>query len=608
MSTARLPNPVMQGDRQSFIPANYWILSPLKDGVLILLTPLAVILLFAAAGHYQWQGFLIGLGLMLAVGHYLPGMIRAYGDPALFRRYRLRLIVAPILLMSLCATFTYLNLHAFIFLMFLWGSWHWMMQIYGFGRIYDAKAKSFSKTTARFDYATCVLWFYWFSIFAYSSTSYLSNYYASGGPLLPGQLFHYARMVWLAMAVAVSAAYAIHLVRLLRQGQSINPLKIILFSITFTYLGYAMAIVETPLLGYILFESCHDIQYLAIVWFVNRQRAENGLDAGSFIQFLFRPRAILVVLYIALCLAFGSMTIGRDYSDDDGFVTQILAVLIATSATYHYYLDGFIWKVRETSTRRSLGVSESEGEALAQDLQRPQQVLSPALRHSLLWLLLFVPAVILGVLEYNGPVADKVDRSAKVAEAFPYNANAQIELCGILIDLQQAEKALDSCRQAALLRPNWAIAHVKLGHAFLMQDQTDEAISAYRDALEVNPESVEAQFNLGVVLVENQNWDQAAQAFEGVLQLKPQHGQAHHNLAITYERRNQIPQAEEHYKQALKINPDFTNSHVKLCILYAKQNKTRLAEHHLAESMRLKPSSAVLSQLDRVREALSRAN
>ena len=579
MSTARLPNPVLQGDRRSFIPENYWILSPLKDGMLILLTPLAVMLLFAAAGHYRWQGFLIGFGLMLAVGHYLPGMIRAYGDPTLFRRYRLRLIVAPILLMSLCATFTYLNLHAFIFLMFLWGSWHWMMQIYGFGRIYDAKAKSFSKTTARFDYATCVLWFYWFSIFAYSSTGYLSNYYASGGPLLPAQLFHYARMLWLAMAVAVSAAYAIHLIRLLRQGQSINPLKIILFSITFTYLGYAMAIVETPLLGYILFESCHDIQYLAIVWFVNRRRAENGLDAGSFIKFLFRPRAILVVLYIALCLAFGSMTIGKNFSD--GFVTQVFAVLIATSATYHYYLDGFIWKVRETSTRRSLGVSESEGDARSQDLQGRRQVLSPALRHSLLWLLLFMPAVILGVLEYNGSVADKVDRSAKIAEAFPYNANAQIELCGILIDLQQAEKALASCRRAASLRPNWAMAHMKLGHVFHMQDQRDEAISAYRDALKVNSESVETRLNLGVVLLKDKKWGQAAQAFEQVLQLEPQHAKAHHNLAVT---------------------------HVKLGILYAEQKKFSLAEYHLEKSMRLKPSPAARSRLTGVREELSKVN
>jgi len=569
----------MQGDKRSLIPENYWILSPLKDGMLVLLTPLAVMLLFAAAGHYGWEGFLIGFGLMLAVGHYLPGMMRAYGDPALFRRYRLRLIVAPILLMSLCATFTYLNLYAFIFLMFLWGSWHWMMQIYGFGRIYDAKAKSFSKTTARFDYATCVLWFYWFSIFAYSSTGYLSNYYASGGPLLPAHLFHYGRMIWLATAVAVSAAYAIHLLRLLRQGQSINPLKIILFSITFTYLGYAMAIVETPLLGYILFESCHDIQYLAIVWFVNRRRAENGLNAGSFIQFLFRPRAILVVLYIALCLAFGSMTVGKQFSD--GFVTQVFAVLIATSATYHYYLDGFIWKVRESSTRRSLGVSEAEGDARLQELQGPRQVLSPALRHSLLWLLLFVPAVILGVLEYNGSVADKVNRSAKVAEAFPYNANAQIELCGILIDLQQAEKALTSCRQAASLRPDWALAHMKLGHVFLMQDKRDKAISAYRDALEVNPESVESRFNLGVVLLKDGKWDQATQAFEQVLQLKPQHGKAHHNLAVT---------------------------HTKLGILYAEQKNFSLAEYHLEKSVGLKPSPAVRSQLNSVRAALSEVN
>ncbi|PYJ70411.1 MAG: hypothetical protein DME75_09330 [Verrucomicrobia bacterium] len=39
-----------------------------------------------------------------AMGHHLPGMIRAYGDRALFQRFRWRFIFAPIFLVVVCTT------------------------------------------------------------------------------------------------------------------------------------------------------------------------------------------------------------------------------------------------------------------------------------------------------------------------------------------------------------------------------------------------------------------------------------------------------------------------------------------------------------------------
>ena len=41
----------------------------------------------------------------------------------------------------------------------LWGTWHGLAQVYGFGRIYDAKVGAFDPRTARLDKALCVAWF-----------------------------------------------------------------------------------------------------------------------------------------------------------------------------------------------------------------------------------------------------------------------------------------------------------------------------------------------------------------------------------------------------------------------------------------------------------------
>src|ERR1700682_475230 len=73
--------------------SGFWIFSPLQDMAFVLLTPLPILLTFAAARRGGWMNGLITVALALATAHYLPGILRAYGDRALFRRFRVRLIL-----------------------------------------------------------------------------------------------------------------------------------------------------------------------------------------------------------------------------------------------------------------------------------------------------------------------------------------------------------------------------------------------------------------------------------------------------------------------------------------------------------------------------------
>src|SRR5262245_61041826 len=91
-----------------------WILGPWNDVAFVLLTPLLILLAFAAAQRGGWIDGLLAFGLTLAMAHYFPGVLRAYGDRALFQRFRLRLILAPVFLIGTPIAFAYLNLN-FIF-------------------------------------------------------------------------------------------------------------------------------------------------------------------------------------------------------------------------------------------------------------------------------------------------------------------------------------------------------------------------------------------------------------------------------------------------------------------------------------------------------------
>ena len=84
-----------------------WILDSWRDLILYVGTPLLLIPAFALAqAKWSAQDIYLFVAAFGAMGHHLPGMIRAYGDRALFQRFKWRFIFAPIFLVVVCAAFS----------------------------------------------------------------------------------------------------------------------------------------------------------------------------------------------------------------------------------------------------------------------------------------------------------------------------------------------------------------------------------------------------------------------------------------------------------------------------------------------------------------------
>jgi hypothetical protein len=74
-----------------------WILDSWRDLVLYVCTPLVILPIFLLAqARWSAQDIYLFVAAFGAMGHHLPGMIRAYGDRALFQRFKWRFIFAPI--------------------------------------------------------------------------------------------------------------------------------------------------------------------------------------------------------------------------------------------------------------------------------------------------------------------------------------------------------------------------------------------------------------------------------------------------------------------------------------------------------------------------------
>jgi hypothetical protein len=171
-------------------PPRLWIVNSRVDALLILLTPLlatpAVLILYSSWVGMTAETIALIVTAFFATGHHLPGMMRAYGDRELFERFRWRFLLAPpLVFLAYFPLYTY-HYEFYRLIILTWATWHGLMQVYGFARIYDAKQGSVSPATAYWDWLVCLCGFITPQLFRPEHVSKILGYWsATGGPSIP---------------------------------------------------------------------------------------------------------------------------------------------------------------------------------------------------------------------------------------------------------------------------------------------------------------------------------------------------------------------------------------------------------------------------------------
>ena len=530
-----------------------WILDRWRDLLLFVGTPVLLIPIFSAA-QTRWSGqdIFLFVGAFGAMGHHLPGMIRAYGDRSLFQRFKIRFIVAPLVILAVCIWSSFYDIQAVQLVAMAWGIWHGMMQTYGFCRIYDAKASARAAARARADLALC---FAWFSAAVLLSPmrfrTLLELYYESGGPVV-------ASAVVAAIRIAVVVALGVVTIAFLwrqwsdwRAGRGASPVKMTLLVSSIAFWWYCNIGVQNILVGIALFEVFHDVQYLAIVWIYNRSRVERDESIGGFMRFVFRRSGSLIGVYIGLVLAYGSIALTTS-SISAEWIRHGLIGVVTASALLHFYYDGFIWKVRETQTRTMLGIEGAGATALASPRFWPAWV-----GHSLRWAALVIPFGALCAAQLVGRVVPPIERTAKVAEVLPQDAEAQFNYGKALHKTGRVEEAISRYEFAIKRKPSLAQAEFYLGLAWSDLGDLDRAIEHYERSLQFDPKNGKCESNLAGILVSKGLRAEARRRYEHSLSVKPDLQIAHKELADILCGDGEYDSAIAHYEEALRIQPDF---------------------------------------------------
>jgi Flp pilus assembly protein TadD len=532
----------------------FFILPPL------LIIPLIFALKFAVLPETLGL-YVLGLG---GFGHHLPSFIRAYADPALFRSHWFRFTVIPGLLLTVCAVFSFLNLNALVLVTVLWGTWHGAMQIHGFARIYDSKVGSFASRTAWLDAMMCVSWFgFAILVSPIKQFSIVMQYYLSGGALIPPEAFTAVRELWGAGTAVITGLFLYNAYRQWKAGTPPNPVKFLVMGVSFAFWWYSMNGLGSLILGVLMWEIFHDIQYNALVWRFQRQRVDNGSGASVVERALFSPGWKRLLLYAALILAYGSIGVFTSFSDIHspeksllgGQGPQWLLRITLASALLHFYYDGFIWRIRQTSIRQGLGLSPGQASSATGADAAPVKPPRSSVPHGWKWIFFVVPVVWLGGSQYRQRGPSFESQVVNLSQAIPGSWVTHFLAGTYYKGRENFAQAEAQYRLAAEHKPDFAMAHLFLADLVYKRGDLEGAAAEYRRTVELDPSDAGVRKNLGFLYLSLEKPFEAWSEFTAAIALAPEDPELHYGLASALLRQGQWDGAETEAREALRLAP-----------------------------------------------------
>jgi Tfp pilus assembly protein PilF len=156
--------------------------------------------------------------------------------------------------------------------------------------------------------------------------------------------------------------------------------------------------------------------------------------------------------------------------------------------------------------------------------------------------------------------ADERNVRAMQLLAQVYNREAKFELTRIVLE---NARAVDT---------NDAATHNALGLALLQLKQRTQALESFRQAALLKADFAEARNNYGSMLLEGQDFEAAVREFEAAVGAAPDMIMARMNLGSAYRGLQQVQKAINEFKLVQKMRPDAADVYFNLAITHLDQD------------------------------------
>ena len=604
-----------------------WIISPSADIIFFIGTPLfCLVPLMALRQVLDAQTILFFIMSFFAMGHHLPGFMRAYGDPDLFGTFKEKFLAAPLIVIGVVAISQFYTLHGLFLMVLLWEIWHLFMQHYGIMRIYDGKNKIFSKWNAKWDWFLTICAF--ITVVVYSPEYFyriLDHNQNVGLPFLSVTTVHSIKTILLVVTGAVFLCYVVNIFYRLLTRQKLSFPKIVVMFTTLFLIYFGWIHIGDLTIGYAAFAAFHDIQYFAIVWVYNNNLVKKQIKTSRLLRVFFTSRSVPVLVgYVLISFLYGTINYSIELFDRATWIKSI-EILVISSTLLHYYFDGFIWKMRDKRNQENLEIETDIGwDRIGKRIHVTSvfENFGSYFKETGRLLIYFaVPIILLSFFQFYKRSDELAARESfvQIFSEFPGVHNDQGVLYSRLGDWARASEAYSRALQ---LDPKSHEALKNMGVVRARQGELELAHSYYKKALEVKPNFVEAlnaqgliylqkeefeiaqdkflkavaEFeyapaynNLGTAFLREDQYDEAIAAYLSAVEIDGSKASHHYNLGLAYQRSGQNKPAIHSFKNALNIAPTHIRAYLSLALSYQRLNQVPNARKALEEALRYDP-------------------
>ena len=558
-----------------------WIQSRFLDMVFYIATPIFVIpLLLGFLSSSTPEGIALFTTSFFGLGHHLPSFLRAYGDRVLFKEFRVRFILGPLLLVPLATWLIFKDVKGYYFLVLLWIAWHSAAQVFGIGRIYDAKIGKTNASSSWMDWTLVIFGFFAVIMFSpWRLGGYLAVFYMTGGPYLSANTIEAAKTLVASGGGLFLIAYFIHYFSGRKLFPITNHLKLVLYTTNLSMWFFAFIVVKNVVVGLCIWEIIHFLQVVPITWKYCNFRAKNIKHVGNFLTTLFSGKAGWTALYAGMILTYGSLALVPKFVNNDFFYRLGTAVLVS-SGICHFYFEGFIWRVRDRSVQAGLGIKENSG--------------PPRWRyqHATLWVLFIGLLGFLGIGQWKS-TRTSYDIYKQITQTVPRCWYSQYNFAVELEEKGDLDQAVLHFHKSIEINPRYVDSHVFLAKILLGQADYANAKVELEAALSLDSHNSLAHHFMADAFYRTGEPERAKIEYQKAIELDPGEPWSLNNLAFVFLDQGNIARAENYFAKALGLDSNYIPSKLNISSVFIRQNRYADARKQITDVLELQPENTV---------------
>ncbi|MEO8348253.1 MAG: tetratricopeptide repeat protein [Acidobacteriota bacterium] len=574
--------------RSPSLPAPY-IAGRFSDGFWIILCPIFALAVMQAL--WSWSGlsdlaiFSILFGLIVT-GHHMPGWIRAFGEPEVYRRHKGRLWVSVFAIPALVVLPTAFGLGAVaLTIAATFDLWHVAMQQHGFGRIYAAKAGDRERRSARLDLACALVWYSTVVAWSDSWMQAIAGAFRKAGlpifDLFTPETWNAVKLGLLVVSLALLAAYVHKAVRLWREHRISTTQKHVLHAVAFGVLLWSYQDASWYRANSVQ-NLFHAMQYFFMVWiYGNLSLRRDSTRPGRVYRTLFGRRAGMLLFGGLIALyGFGAIALSssgyRLTGADAERTAQLIGSIGIASLLLHFYVDSFIWKVRSKEVRKALAIPEGEGTASTGP--EPATAAVSQWRGAAHALAYFgIPALaiaLLGARGRAGPAERAGDSIVREADLFPRSAMARYARAQVALRRGDRVTARSELETAIRLSPSFAGPAKALAALDAGEGKKAEAMEHVAAASAADPKDVEVRYHLASQLAQARRLPEAEKEYREIIRLRPDFAGAWQGLGVISKWRGDLGSAVPLFRKAAALDPNYSDAWCSLAGALATLGQT----------------------------------